>query len=140
MTVPAVKFDQLPETERKELLAGVMQRYEHDDTIADLAREQGCSTTTLYRRLLRECPEEWRAVQSARAVKQLEAAKESLEGAKDNVEVNRAGKQIQTAQWELERLHARLYGQQEASLTSAIQINVNIAPRNPVPDSERGTE
>lgn len=130
VTVPAVKFSLLPEADRKERLAGVLQRYEHDAKMADLAVEQGCTTTTLYRWLIRECPEEWKAVQSAKAAKALEDAKEHLEDATDSLEINRAEKQIKAAQWELERLHARIYGQQEQATASVVLISIGIGPRS----------
>lgn len=133
MTIPAVRFSQLPDSERKERLAEVLQRYEHDAKMADLAAELGCSTTTLYRWIIKECPEEWKAVQSAKAAKALEDGKERLEDARDNLEINRAEKQIRAAQWELERLHARLYGQQEQGSPSLVLISIGIGPR----DTER---
>jgi hypothetical protein len=51
-----------------------------------------------------------------------------LREAKDGLELARARELVRSAQWQLERVLSRIYGQkQEVAPSSAVQINIGIA-------------
>lgn len=130
----------------------LLKRYETGEQLPAIAKSVGMSERTLYRRLL-EHPEQWRAAQEGQALQryeqtktqytqslvELERLKKQLddEGITDATDrnwrlahvkaINQAyEKAVNRAEWELERLVSRLYGQkQEVTMT----VNVGLADR-----------
>ena len=103
--------------ERNKIAAQVLDRYIGGEQVAAMAGEYGTSDVTIYAILLREHEEAWVDIQRARALARLERAQGDLEVAPDALSLARAREQVRSAQWELERLLRRLYGQ---------ETNVNI--------------
>src|SRR5690242_11317908 len=92
-----------------------------------MAPEFGISDVTAYALLLRDHQEEWKEAQRARALARLDRAQNNLKTAPDALSLARAREEVRAAQWELERLLRRLYGQdQPAGLGNAVQININL--------------
>jgi hypothetical protein len=105
----------------------ILYRVDNGDSVPAIARELGVGDATIYRRMLTECPERWKAAQAAKALADLEKADESLGTAADAIEVSRAREQLRSAQWRLERVANRIYGPQVAERELppiAIQINI----------------
>lgn len=92
--------------------ATVIDRYLEDERTADIAESYGVKRSRLNQWLLTNCNDEWKAAQIARAVTAHEDAKDSLQAACDPLSLGRAREQLRAAQWELERLYARMFGQQ----------------------------
>lgn len=109
--------------------AYVLDRYEQGLTMAQVAEEIGLSgSEQLYRLLIAEAPEQWKEYQSARALRRLEEATVGLETGSDGLSVARNRERIKSAQWELEKLMRRIYGQDmQQNVSSNIQINIGIA-------------
>jgi hypothetical protein len=117
---------------RNEIAGEVMGRYLMGEQVADMAIEYETSDVTIYALLLREHEGEWKEVQTARALARLERFKNEVVEAKDAMRVapdalslarerDRAKAceiLMRSAQWELERLLSRLYGQ---------ETNINIS-------------
>ena len=104
----------------------ILRRYERGEKIVDIARSLDCSHKAVYRHLLAHVPDEWREYQSAHAMEQHRAALEVMESATEPLDIARARELVRDAQWQLERLQKRLYGnqpEQAAQGTIAIQIN-----------------
>jgi len=81
----------------------------------------------LYRLLLATDPERWKEYQAAKVLKRLDDANKGLETASDALSLARAREQVRSAQWELERVLRRIYGQdQGVTQQSPIQINIGI--------------
>jgi hypothetical protein len=82
-----------------------------------------------------EVEDEWREIQAARAEAALIRAEDGLETASDAIAVARTREQIKAAQWRLERLKRRLYGQDHhrTSLPVAIQINIGRSDQEAIP-------
>ena len=91
----------------------VIQRYLEDHTTAEIAKEMGVHRSGLHQWLLRNCEEQWREAQIARALSALEESKDNLKVARDALSLGRARESLRSAQWELERLFSRLYGQKQ---------------------------
>ena len=97
----------------------VIARYFHDETTQQIAESLGVHRSALHQWLIRNCEQDWRDAQVARAITALDNAKDGLEAAQDALSLARAREQLRGAQWELERLFSRLYGQPKA------EININ---------------
>jgi hypothetical protein len=92
-----------------------------------MAPEYGVSDVTIYALLLRDHEEDWKEVQRARALARLERAQNELEVAPDALSLARARERVRSAQWELERLLRRIYGQdQVAEQAGRVSITLNI--------------
>jgi hypothetical protein len=92
-----------------------------------MAPEYGVSDVTIYALLLRDHEDDWKEVQRARAMARLEKSQKELETAPDALSLARARERVRSAQWELERLLRRLYGQdQQPAAGNAVQININL--------------
>lgn len=109
-----------PETGRclqiipKDLLPStVIDRYLADERTADIAASYGIKRSRLNQWLLEHAEEDWRKAQVSRAVTAMENAKDALEVASDPLMLARAREQLRAAQWELERLFNRLFGQKQ---------------------------
>lgn len=99
--------------ERKRIAETVLDRYIHGEQVAAIAPEFNTSDVTIYALLLREHQESWKEIQQARALARLERQQELLNTAGDPLSLARAREGVRSAQWELERLLNRLYGQKQ---------------------------
>ena len=118
---------QVPAEERAKIAATVLDRYINGEQVANIAPEYGVSDVTIYALLLREHQDAWKDIQTARALARLEKAQDDLETANDALSLARARERVRSAQWELERLMRRIYGQnQEVSGQAPISISINL--------------
>lgn len=95
----------------------ILQRYAQGELIYDIARELGVAPASVYRDLIRDCPDEWQAAQAADALAAYTEAKlnlDTLPASAGPVACNLAQARVKVRQWELERLLKRLYGPQMA--------------------------
>ena len=90
----------------------VIARYLDDERTADIAQSYGIKRSRLNQWLLDNAIDSWKSAQIARAVTALEQAKDDLAAAAEPLALGRAREQLRSAQWELERLYARMFGQQ----------------------------
>jgi AcrR family transcriptional regulator len=116
----------LPPEERKQLLEYVMQRAYQDMRLKDVAAELGVARTSLNQALLKYCAEDWQEMQVARSMTVLEDAEQDLETADSMHAVSRAGHRLRAAQWQLEKLHRRLYGEEKAQGLGQGTVHINI--------------
>ena len=101
----------------------VIRRYLEDHTTAQIAKDLGVHRSGLHQWLLRNCEEQWREAQIARALSALEESKDNLRLAPDALSLGRAREELRSAQWELERLFSRLYGpKQEVTHTGTVTV------------------
>ena len=130
-----------------ELLAG----YAEGKEIADLAPEYGVSDVTAYALLIRDHEDEWKKAQEGRAVARRDRATNDLqelrtqlwkaEQAHDMLSLARIREQIRLAEiqakraeWELERVFKRIYGQdvtpdQLGRVSITLNIGVGTVPQ-----------
>ena len=106
----------------------VLERYLNDETTGQIAASLNVHRSALNQWLLRHAEEPWKQAQVARAITALEEAKERLACSQDALSLARAREQLRGAQWELERVFHRIYGQkQEVSMTVDIHVQVDHA-------------
>ena len=116
----------LPDAERSKIAQEVLERYIHGEQVQDMAADYKTSDVTIYALLLREHEGAWADIQKARALARLERHTRDLAEAPDPLSLARARELVRSAQWELERLLHRLYGQkQEVSVT----VNTDLGER-----------
>lgn len=125
--LPAKRLADLPATELNAVLDNAIQSYGEGLSVYAIASSLGVEHTTLYRHLVKHREADWREAKVARALAELEEAEEELKTAPDGLALSRARERCRAAQWQLERLMRRIYGQEQAAgPTSAIQININL--------------
>lgn len=98
----------------------VIKRFLADESIEDIAASLKVASTGLYAFLLRNAEKDWQDAQVAASLAALDNADKELKSASDQVEVARAAHRMKLAQWRLEKLCRRLFGNDPAI---AIQIN-----------------
>lgn len=103
----------LSEEERSKVANEVLDGYIRGDQVANMAPKYGVSDVTIYALLLREHEEAWVNIQRARALARYERSITDVEEAPDALSLARAREKLRSAQWELERLLKRLYGQDQ---------------------------
>jgi DNA-binding MarR family transcriptional regulator len=118
---------------RAEKLLEVITRVVNDEKTADIAKDLGISRSALNMALLEYCEEDWRRAQIARALTRTEKAqdlREKMENGEipaDIALLTLARDSEKSAQWQLERLLNRLFGQkQDVGSGSQVQINIGI--------------
>lgn len=118
----------LPAQELQAVLNHAIEEYGRGISVYAIAHGLGVEHTTLYRQLVKHKETEWRDAKVSRALAELEDAEEELKTAPDALALTRARERCRAAQWQLERLMRRIYGQHDAQQAlQAIQINLNIA-------------
>ena len=86
---------------------------------ADIAQDLGVHRSALNQWLLQNGEDDWKEVQVARALTRKEMAEDELEAAQDPLSLARAREMLRAAQWDLERVCRRIYGQDQ-------NININV--------------
>lgn len=116
----------LREADPKQILA----RYLSDESTQDIAASYGVTRQALGQFLLKNAEDEWKDAQVARALARKEKAEDDLESAEktpDMLSLSRVRERLKAAQWELERVCRRIYGQDAgAQAAQAVQININL--------------
>ena len=130
LTVAKRPLANLPAERRNEIAQVLLIGYNEGKQVADMAPEFGISDVTAYALLLREHEADWKEAQKARAMARLERAQHALGKAPDALSLARAREEVRAAQWELERLMRRLYGQDAPQQAQAVQVNINLRREN----------
>lgn len=100
----------------------VLERYLHGEQLADIASDLGVHPKALNYHLLREhVREDWRKAQVAVSLADKQEAESVLRSAPDALSLARAREVLRSAQFDLERLEHRLWGQTKQE----ININAN---------------
>ena len=119
--------------------AVILERYLSDESTASIAAAYGVTPQALGKHLLKHAEQEWQECQVARALARKEQATEDLDNLRsgkltledgtvipaDNVSLACARERLKSAQWELERVCKRIYGQTidvKADLTLTVQV------------------
>jgi transposase-like protein len=143
----------LPAEKRAQIALEVLQAYEQGEEIADLAPEYGVSDVTLYALLVRDHEEAWKSAQVSRALankarvnkdlsnlriqlqsktqEDSDSPHDALSLARIKEQIKLAEVQAKRAEWELERVYRRVYGQ-DASPDQAgrVSITLNIGAKS----------
>lgn len=96
----------------------IIDRYLDGERTIDIAASLNVHRTALNYHLLRNLEDEWKSAQVAIGITDLQQAEDDLAEAPDALALARAREQLRSAQWRLERLCSRLFGQkQEVTMT-----------------------
>ena len=117
LTVSKRPLSHLSPERRSEIASQVLDRYIAGEQVADMAGEYETSDVTIYALLLREHESDWKDIQEARALARLERAQGELRTAPDALSLAKSREEVRSAQWELERLCRRLYGEERQQQT-----------------------
>ena len=122
----------------------IIQRYLSDESTKDIAASYGVTRQALGKFLLQSSESEWKEAQVARAIARKESAEDDLEAitiakinAADKEErerlaltVSLARERLKSAQWDLERVCRRIYGQDAPAAAQAVQVVINLRREN----------
>jgi hypothetical protein len=113
--------------------AQVLMRYLGDERTADIAASYNVTRPALNRWLLDHAEQDWRNAQIARAISRKERAEDELDEAADPLTLARAREKLRSAQWELERLFNRMFGQKQEithTVLPVLTINAPVAQQD----------
>lgn len=105
----------------------ILRRYLSDESTKDIAASYGVTRQALGQFLLKHAEQDWKDAQVARALARKEQAEDMIESAGDALSLARARELLRAAQWDLERVCRRIYGQDGPPAgVNAVQININL--------------
>ena len=109
----------------------ILQRYLSDESTKDIAATYGVTRQALGQYLLKVAEEDWKEAQVSRAIARKEKAEDDLETAADALSLARARELLKAAQWDLERVCRRIYGEDRTNLQVNITpiLNITVAPQ-----------
>lgn len=115
----------------------VLNRVLNEQSTKDIAASLGVTRSALNQWLLTVAEDDWKAAQVIRAHKRKEEAEDELDTATDALSLARAEKRLRAAQWDLERVCRRIYGQDAPPAGSAaVQININLRSKGDDPTGQ----
>lgn len=94
----------------------ILERYLSDESTETIAQSYGVTRQALGKYLLKVAEEDWKEAQVARAIARKERAEDALESATDPLSLARARELLKAAQWDLERVCRRIYGEDKAQV------------------------
>jgi hypothetical protein len=105
----------------------VLTRVLNEESTKDIAASFGVTRSALNQWLLANAEGDWRTVQVIRAHKRKDEAEDEIETAADALSLARAREKLRAAQWDLERVCKRIYGQEPGDNSAGrISITLNI--------------
>jgi hypothetical protein len=108
----------------------VLERVLNEESTKDIAASLGVTRSALNQWLLATAEQEWRAAQVIRAYRRKEEAEDEMDTATDTLSLARARERLKAAQWDLERVCRRIYGQEVTEdQLGRISITLNIGDR-----------
>ena len=116
----------LPAAQRPAIAKQSLERYLDGERIADIAMSLSVTDKRLYQLLLEHVEDDWKNAQVATALARYEQAKEEMDRASTMLEVARAREAARIAQWDLERVCRRIYGQDAQTVLGQGLITINI--------------
>jgi DNA-binding transcriptional regulator YdaS (Cro superfamily) len=114
----------------------VLDRVLSEESTKEIAASLGVTRSALNQWLLINAETEWKAAQYIRAAKRKDEAEEELETAPDALSLARAREKLRAAQWDLERVCRRIYGQDAPPASAAVQINIGIRHKTDTVDAQ----
>lgn len=104
----------------------VLDRYLAGETGPQIAQSLGVTKQALSHWLSNVAEQEWRSAQFVKAFNRKEQADDLIETASNPLDLARAREMLRSAQWDLERVCRRIYGQDAPPAVAAVQINIGI--------------
>ena len=105
----------------------VLDRYLAGETGPQIAASLNVTKQALSYWLINHAEAEWKSAQFVKAFNTKEQAEELMSSATNALDLARARELLRSAQWDLERVCRRIYGQDApANAAQAVQININL--------------
>lgn len=105
----------------------VLDRYLAGETSPEIAKSLGVTKQALSHWLIQNAESEWKSAQLIKALERKDNAEALMDSASNPLDLARAREQLRGAQWDLERVCRRIYGQDApASAAQAVQIVFNM--------------
>ena len=104
----------------------VLDRYLAEENSDSIAKSYGVTRAALSLFMLKNAEAEWKDAQLTKALIRKERAEDLMEKADNALDLTRAREQLRSAQWELERVCRRIYGQDAPTAAQAVQINISL--------------
>jgi hypothetical protein len=117
----------------------ILERYLGEETSTQIAATYGVTRAALSYFMLKHAEEQWKDAQVTKAMQRKENAEDLLESASNPLDLARARELLRAAQWDLERVCRRIYGQDQQVASGAavnIQINLRREPLDVVGDAD----
>jgi hypothetical protein len=93
----------------------------------DIAAQLGTSKERLSFYLRKHSPEDWKEAQIIRELRRKDEAEDDIDNANDAIQLNKAIAKLKSAQWSLERVYRRVYGDvKEPEDRRPVFINIDI--------------
>lgn len=89
----------------------VLDRLRAGERPVDVAKDLGVSHVALYAFLLRNSPEEWKAISAGKALARIEQAEVDMDAADDQVKIAKARESHRMGAWAAERVARSIYGE-----------------------------
>jgi predicted DNA-binding protein YlxM (UPF0122 family) len=124
----------------------ILQRYLSDESTKVIAASYGVTRQALGQYLLKTAESEWKEAQVARAISRKEAAEDAFDEISNRIEgadkeerdrltltLSLARERLKAAQWDLERVCRRIYGQDVTpDQLGRVSITLNIGAKEPL--------
>lgn len=104
----------------------MLERYLAEETSTQIAASYGVTKAALSFFMLKHAEDQWKSAQLVKALTRKDAAEDRLETAETILEISRARELLKSAQWDLERVCRRVYGQDAPQSSNAVQINISL--------------
>ena len=104
----------------------VLERYLNEEKTADIAKSLGVTFAGLSHWLIQHAEGEWKSAQVVLALKRKMEADDLIDSASNPLDLARAREKLRSAQWDLERVCRRIYGQDVPAVAAAVQVNINL--------------
>lgn len=118
--------------DKAEVAATAITRYLNGDDATAIADHYSITRQRLYQVMSETDPEGWRQAQAARALAEFDRTYEAMRDASDPLSLARAREMHKSAQWVMERLLRKLYGDTKQD-DKSISITVNVQRQDDVP-------
>lgn len=104
----------------------ILERYLNGESTPQIAASFGVTKQALSLWLITKAENDWKASQLVKAIERKDKAEELIETAATMLDLTRGREMLRSAQWDLERVCRRIYGQDVAQVAQAVQININL--------------
>ena len=110
----------------------ILQRFlDEKESGEQIARSYGVTRAALSLHMIKHADQEWKDAQVAKALRRKEDAEALMDRADNALDLTRAREQLRSAQWDLERVCRRIYGQdQPPQAVAAVQISIGITRKD----------
>jgi predicted transcriptional regulator len=111
----------------------ILARYLKEETSTQIAASLGVTKAALSYFMLKHAEAEWKDAQVVKALTRKEEAESLIETADNPLDLTRAREKLKSAQWDLERVCRRIYGQDVTpDQLGRVSITLNIGAKEPL--------